>query len=263
MLEDWGSKSKRRDGWKQNEADKKLYNRKSASVRSSQMPVLASINDVEIVIPGCASGVPHFRVWCRGRSTAVAIESLEILGKPVGFRAMLWVRVWARSQRSWLLGEWKRVALSQGQGCPRARYFDRGYFDQAIECVEPCEERWVRVAFADGFCTEVDLTGLDTCNQLYAGLRDEAAFRQVSVSKWGGLEWPDGADLCPGMLRFWCEADEMASAGEAEAGVSGWILAALGLGNDDRGSASNPEPPMVDEEAEAADAEESRDSNEV
>ena len=46
---------------------------------------------------------------------------------------------------------------------------------------------------------------------------DEAAFRRVSVSKWGGLEWPDGADLCPGMLRLWCEADEMASAGEAEA----------------------------------------------
>jgi hypothetical protein len=56
--------------------------------------------------------------------------------------------------------------------------------------------------FADGGSGEVDLAPVLRFNGVFAPLRDEKYFAQVRVDADSGtIVWPNGADLCPDVLR--------------------------------------------------------------
>ncbi len=191
------------------------------------MPALACLHDVEFAIHGCASGVPHFRVQHLGKTTAIAIETLAILGQLIDFRSTLWARLWGRWHKSLLDEAWKKAQLI---GFEDARWTcnPEGYFEQAVVRVQICEGFLSHITFADGYCADLDLAELPACNEMYRPLQDEAVFRQVEISEWGVLSWPNGADLCSGTLRAWCEAGKIISRSD----VSAWehFLEAFGLG---------------------------------
>ncbi len=67
-------------------------------------------------------------------------------------------------------------------------------------------EYTVRVVFGDGYTAEVDLRGLfaDRPGALVQELRDLKKFRELSVLN-GALTFGNGYDICPDVLRFYCE----------------------------------------------------------
>lgn len=61
----------------------------------------------------------------------------------------------------------------------------------------------VQVSFRDGFIGTVDLPPL-LRGPIFGELKQPAKFRQVTVCN-GTLVWPNGADICPSVLRYYCE----------------------------------------------------------
>ena len=70
-----------------------------------------------------------------------------------------------------------------------------------ITSVTPLEDFRVRLIFADGSEKTVDLGPLLE-GPIFEPLKnDPARFREVRVDPdFGGLEWPNGADICPDLL---------------------------------------------------------------
>jgi hypothetical protein len=70
-----------------------------------------------------------------------------------------------------------------------------------IKSVTPLENFEVKLVFADGSAKVVDLK---PCLEgpLFELMRnDPVKFREVRVdAEFGGLEWPNGADICPDLL---------------------------------------------------------------
>ena len=68
-----------------------------------------------------------------------------------------------------------------------------------ITTVEPLEERWVRLTFADGAVHEVDLAPVLTSGGVFAPIRDDrAVFESVSVDPESHtICWPGDVDLDP------------------------------------------------------------------
>jgi hypothetical protein len=69
--------------------------------------------------------------------------------------------------------------------------------------VRPLDHYRVFLRFDDGRAGEVDLAPLlAPFNGVFAALRDKSHFDQVRVSAdIGTIVWPNGADLCPDVLR--------------------------------------------------------------
>ena len=69
--------------------------------------------------------------------------------------------------------------------------------------VRPLDHYRVFVRFDDGRLGEVDLAPLlAPFDGVFAPLRDKSYFDQVKVSAdIGTIVWPNGADLCPDVLR--------------------------------------------------------------
>lgn len=66
--------------------------------------------------------------------------------------------------------------------------------------VTPLPDMWLDVEFSTGERRLFDLKRVMR-GSLFEALRDEDLFRQVQVEKYfGGLVWPNGADLCPDMI---------------------------------------------------------------
>jgi hypothetical protein len=72
-----------------------------------------------------------------------------------------------------------------------------------ITTVEPLEERWVRLTFADGAVHEVDLAPVLASGGVFASIRDDrAVFEAVSVDRESHtICWPGDVDLDPYVLR--------------------------------------------------------------
>jgi hypothetical protein len=74
----------------------------------------------------------------------------------------------------------------------------------------------LRLTFSDGFVGALDLRPILT-GELFLPLREPALFRQAAV-RHGTLVWPNDADLCPDVVRYWCETGRVCS--QAELGAA-------------------------------------------
>jgi hypothetical protein len=84
---------------------------------------------------------------------------------------------------------------------------------EIIECltVGPTS---VRLAFRDGWTGTLDLAPA-LRGRIFGTLKRPEKFRQVEVCD-GTLVWPNGADICPTVLRYWCELGRVCSQEELD-----------------------------------------------
>ncbi|MFZ2643767.1 MAG: hypothetical protein WA117_22435 [Verrucomicrobiia bacterium] len=76
----------------------------------------------------------------------------------------------------------------------------------------------VRLKFSDGFAATLDLLPA-LRGPVFATLKRPEKFREVAVQD-GTLVWPSGADICPSVLRYWCELGRVCSQEELDAHFS-------------------------------------------
>ena len=73
----------------------------------------------------------------------------------------------------------------------------------------------VRLKFRDGWSGVLDL-GPALHGPIFGALNQPAKFRKVAVQD-GTLVWPNGADICPDVLRYWCGIGRVCSQAELDA----------------------------------------------
>ncbi len=73
-------------------------------------------------------------------------------------------------------------------------------------------------SYADGLVAELDFGQYVEMEQgpVVEALQDEQFFDQAFVDH-GALTWPSGYDVCPDVLRFWCEQGRVCSHEETDA----------------------------------------------
>ncbi len=62
----------------------------------------------------------------------------------------------------------------------------------------------IELRFADGFLGQVDLAPA-LWGPVFEPLKDEKYFRQFRLED-DAVRWPNDADFCPDVLRYWCES---------------------------------------------------------
>ena len=73
----------------------------------------------------------------------------------------------------------------------------------------------VELEFDDGFVGRLDL-GPALHGPILGLLQRAERFREAAVRD-GTLVWPNGADICPAVLRYWCELGRVCSQEEVDA----------------------------------------------
>src|SRR5437867_178569 len=75
----------------------------------------------------------------------------------------------------------------------------------------------LKVTFADGFVGEVGLRSHIQKSEwpVVQPLKDSKFFGRVRVKN-GSVVWPNGYDVCPDVLRFWCEKGHATSQTETD-----------------------------------------------
>lgn len=76
----------------------------------------------------------------------------------------------------------------------------------------------LEVVYADGLVSILDLTAYlaEHDGPVVEPLRDEEAFSSVRLDD-GVVTWATGFDICPDVLRFWCEQGRVCSDRETDA----------------------------------------------
>jgi hypothetical protein len=72
----------------------------------------------------------------------------------------------------------------------------------------------IELNFSDGFIGQLDLQS-QLWGPVFAPLTDVALFRQFKLED-HTIGWPNGADFCPDVLRYWCEAGGVKSQAETD-----------------------------------------------
>ena len=72
----------------------------------------------------------------------------------------------------------------------------------------------VRLKFRDGWTGTLDL-GPALSGRIFGELKQPGKFRAVRICD-GTLVWPNGADICPDVLRYWCELGRVCSQRETD-----------------------------------------------
>ena len=73
----------------------------------------------------------------------------------------------------------------------------------------------MELQFADGYTGRLDLTPA-LWGQVFTPLKDPEFFRQFRLED-DTIRWPNDADLCPNVLRYWCEAGGVQSQKQTDA----------------------------------------------
>jgi hypothetical protein len=73
----------------------------------------------------------------------------------------------------------------------------------------------IEVQFADGFTGQLDFAPA-LWGPVFTPLQDSNYFRQVRLEE-DTFRWPNDADFCPDVLRYWCEAGGVRSQEETDA----------------------------------------------
>lgn len=89
--------------------------------------------------------------------------------------------------------------------------------------------RWLgghrlKLVFDDGYVGELDFGPIVAAPRgpLESQLQDERLFQQVSCDGFA-VVWPNGYDLCPDVLRFWCERGRVCSQEETDAALAAML----------------------------------------
>ncbi len=72
----------------------------------------------------------------------------------------------------------------------------------------------VELEFADGFVGQIDLRS-QLWGPVFGPLADRNVFREVRLED-DTIRWPNDADFCPDVLRYWCEAGGVRSQEETD-----------------------------------------------
>ena len=80
------------------------------------------------------------------------------------------------------------------------------------------EANTVELRFSDGYMGQVDL-GPALWGPVFEPLRETAYFEQLQIED-ETIRWPNGADFCPDVLRYWCEVGGVRSQDETDAHFS-------------------------------------------
>jgi hypothetical protein len=73
-----------------------------------------------------------------------------------------------------------------------------------IEGARSLENHKLELRFRDGFVGRIDLTPA-LWGPIFEPLKNPDYFRQFRLED-DTIRWPNDADFCPDVLRFWCEA---------------------------------------------------------
>ena len=90
--------------------------------------------------------------------------------------------------------------------------------NNAVKSVRVLHDQLIRVAFSDGYVGQVDLSGLFRLHpgRLVEELRSPEQFGKVVVEN-DTLTFSNGYDICPDVLRFYCERGGVLSQAETDA----------------------------------------------
>jgi hypothetical protein len=86
---------------------------------------------------------------------------------------------------------------------------------KVVTAIELKENYRTKITFADGFSAEIDLRPA-LRGPAFQPLLDERVFRQMKI-EYDTIAWPNGADVSPETLRYWCELGRVASDEETDA----------------------------------------------
>lgn len=89
---------------------------------------------------------------------------------------------------------------------------------RAIDSVRCIGNHRLAVVYADGLSAVLDFGAFLTEHDgpIIAALRDERTFSAVRLEH-GVVVWENGFDICPDVLRFWCEQGRVCSDRETDA----------------------------------------------
>ena len=76
-------------------------------------------------------------------------------------------------------------------------------------------DQTIELKFSDGFVGLLSLAS-QLWGPVFGPLADPNYFRQVRLED-DTIRWPNGADFCPDVLRYWCEAGGVRSQEETDA----------------------------------------------
>ena len=98
--------------------------------------------------------------------------------------------------------------------------------NNSVKSVRVIRDRVVRVVFSDGYVGEVDLSPLlrQDRGPLVEELRDPGHFKRVAVQN-HTLTFANGYDICPDVLRFYCERGLVVSQRETDAAFARFLRA--------------------------------------
>ena len=98
---------------------------------------------------------------------------------------------------------------------------------EVVECsvVRPTS---LYLRFRDGWVGTLDIAPA-LRGPMFEALRRPGKFREVILQD-GTLVWPNGADICPSVLRYWCEIGRVCSQEELDAHFEAVHAASLPVG---------------------------------
>lgn len=90
------------------------------------------------------------------------------------------------------------------------------YFSQKVTAAEAPAGFLLRVTFADGFKSEIDLAHLPDAGAAFTPLHNPVLFAQAKANPEGAIEWPGPITLPARDLRAWCEAARILNGTETQ-----------------------------------------------
>jgi hypothetical protein len=94
----------------------------------------------------------------------------------------------------------KLGALSRGITSRKNRTANMNDVPHIVK-VEYLRDYVLRLTYRDGFVDDYDFAS-HLRGRMSSALRDLFIFTQVQIEPGGGLEWPNGFDICPTLLRY-------------------------------------------------------------
>ena len=83
--------------------------------------------------------------------------------------------------------------------------------------VTPIEEHKLELEYSDGLTAILDFSG-HLSGEIRQPLHDPAYFAQVAlVEDLPTIQWPNGYDICPDVLRYWAESGRITTQEETDA----------------------------------------------
>jgi hypothetical protein len=100
------------------------------------------------------------------------------------------------------------IAAGYNDGVPRISKFYKVGMNQTeiirIVRARLVHDYVVELEFNDGYVSQIDLRP-QLWGPVFGPLLDESLFSQFRLED-DTIRWPSGADFCPDVLRYWCEA---------------------------------------------------------